>query len=67
MIFLDPKSPHAFMKTSRVQIPHSKAPRNVGPRGIVSGAIHTQIKQVRLSSGVWDKVLEVCTWVSGMI
>ena len=62
MIFLDPKSPHAFMKTSGVQIPHSKAPRNVGPEGI-----HAQIKQIGLPSGVWGKVLEVCTWVFGII
>ena len=67
MIFLDPKSPHAFMKTSGVQIPHSKAPRNVGPRGKVPGVIHAQIKQIGLFSGVWNKVLEVRTWVFGMI
>ncbi len=67
MVFLDPESPHAFMKTSRVQIPHSKASCHVRPRGIVSGVIHAQIKQVSLPSGVWDKVFEVGARIFGMI
>ena len=67
MIFLKPKSPHAFMESSRVKIPHVQTGSHIFPRLEVIVMLHLDVKDVYFDPCIGDEVVRICAGRFGMV
>ena len=67
MIFLKPKSPHAFMESSRVKIPHVKTGCHIFPSLEVMVMLHLNVKHVYFELRIGDEVVWICARRFGMV
>ena len=67
MIFLKPKSPHAFMESSCVTIPHVKTGCHIFPSLEVILMLHFNVKHVYFVPRIGDEVVRICARRFGMV